>query len=135
MGDSTISGIYVTLFYFACSFVLTFAFYFIIRAIAKRRESFIPKLALSLTVTITSFLAFLTSTICFILFWHWLNWEYFDNQIPELPYYLIPFVFFFLLTLSFLIWFLFERRRKFTSKDPPSNNVLSVSDKLLTEEV
>lgn len=131
--DSSISGIYITLFYFACSFVLSIAFYFIFRAIAQRRKSFVPKFTLSLTVTITSFLALLTSAICFILFWNWFDWEYFDTQIPELPVHLIPLVFFFLLTLSFLIWFLFERRKKTVSKDPSSVEALSISDEKLTK--
>jgi len=118
--ESTIMGIFWTLMYFAGFLILSIVLYLILRAIAKSKKSFIPKLTLSLTFTITSFLAFLTSTVFFILFWYWFNWDYFDSRIPELPLYLIPFAFFFLLTLSFFLWFLFERRKKSSSKIPSS---------------
>jgi len=118
--DSTISGIYMTLFYISGFLILSMVIYFISRAIIKRKQTFVPKFSLSLSFTITSFLGFLVSAVFFILFWTWISWEHFDSQIPELPFYLIPFAFFFLLTLSFFLWFLFERRKKSSSKIPSS---------------
>jgi len=108
------------LLYFAGFLILSMVFYFILRAIDKRTLTFIPRFTLSLSFTISGFLAFLVSAVFFILFLSWFPWEYFSLYIPELPFYLIPFAFSLLLLHSFFIWFLFEWRKKLTSKIPSS---------------
>lgn len=116
--ESTISGIYMTLLYLSGFLILSMVLYFILRAISKKNLTFVPKFTLSLSFTIASFLAFLVSTVFFILFWTswWMPWEYFDLYIPELPLFLIPFSFFLCLFLSFLIWFLLEKRKRSADK-------------------
>jgi len=91
-------------------FILTLIAYFTIRFLSKKRSSLDSSVILSLSLTITSSFAFLVSTVFFILFWVW-NWDHIDYHMPVLPIYLFPFALFFLLTLSFLIWFLVKRRK------------------------
>ena len=113
---STKSGFYITLVSVPAFLILSMIFYFILRAIDKKNPAFNPKFTLSLSFTITSLLAFLISSFFFILFWATFNWEYFDRYILDLPAFLIPFSFSILFTLSFLTWFLLERRKKLSSK-------------------
>lgn len=115
--DSTISGIYMTLFYISGFLILSMVIYFISRAIITRKQTFVPKFSLSLSFTITSFLGFLVSAVFFLLFLtSWIHWEHFYFFIPELPTFLVPFAFFLCLYHSFLIWFIFEKRKQNINK-------------------
>ena len=91
-GDSTLSGIYVTLLYFSGFLILSMVLYFILRAVFKKNQTFVPMFSLSLSFTITGFLAFLVSAVFFILYWVWHRGSI-VHFLPVLPVFLISLFF------------------------------------------